>query len=94
MELQAHNMVEEEVKNEVLYQLSKMNNVCSCKKCIADITAIALNNLKPIYVVTHKGETYTRIKEMEIQFMADVTKEVSNAITMVKKEPHHDIEEQ
>lgn len=92
MELQAHNMVEEEVRKETLYQLSKTNNICKCNQCVADITAIALNNLKPIYVVTHKGETYTRIKEMEVQFMADVTREVAKALAMVSREPHHDVE--
>jgi len=88
--LKAHNMVESEVRKELMNQLRKIKNICNCEKCQEDMVAVALNNLKPIYVVTDKGETYTRIKEMEVQFMADVTREVAKAVSMVSKEPHHE----
>lgn len=89
-EFKAHNMVEIEVRRELENQLKKRPSICHCDKCKEDMAAIALNHLRPIYVVSYKGETYTRIKELEIQFMADVTSEVIKAIELVNKEPHHE----
>lgn len=86
----AHNMVESEVRKELINQLKKFKNVCDCDQCKEDMVALTLNNLKPNYVVSYKGETYTRLKELEVQFMADVTKEVAKAIAIVSKEPHHE----
>ncbi|MCT4661266.1 MAG: late competence development ComFB family protein [Tissierellales bacterium] len=89
-DLKAHNMVEIEVRKELENQLKKRKQICHCEQCKEDMVAIALNNLKPRYVVSYKGETYTRIKELEIQFMVDVTREVIKAIELVNREPHHE----
>ena len=41
--------------------LRKYPEVCTCTKCIIDIKAIALNNLKPQYTATENGEVYIRL---------------------------------
>ncbi len=64
-------------------------NVCQCEQCLNDIRAIALNHLKPQYVVTDQGEVYTRINEMNIQFETDVMKALIDAIAIVSKNPRH-----
>jgi competence protein ComFB len=64
-------------------------NVCQCQQCLDDIRAIALNHLTPHYVVTEKGEVYTRINEMNIQFETDVMKSLIDAIAIVSKNPRH-----
>ncbi|MFT9493641.1 late competence development ComFB family protein [Anaerosolibacter sp.] len=64
-------------------------DTCKCQQCLDDIRAIALNHLKPHYVVTEKGEIYSRINEMNIQFETDVMKALIDAIAIVSKNPRH-----
>jgi competence protein ComFB len=70
--------------------LESQDNLCRCEKCRLDIAAIALNNLPSKYVVTNKGELYTKVQEMEIQFEADIIREITKAIEIVSKNPRHD----
>ena len=72
--------------------LDERELACNCEYCVEDIKAIALNNLKPMYVVTKKGILYTKLNEFSIQFRADVTKELVTAIEMVKNKPRHEDE--
>ncbi|MCT4565288.1 MAG: late competence development ComFB family protein [Maledivibacter sp.] len=65
------------------------DNICTCEKCILDIKAIALNKLKPHYVVTRKGELYSKVEEMDGQFEADVMKALIDAIQIVSQNPRH-----
>lgn len=71
--------------------LKNYTNICKCDKCIQDIKAIALNNLKPKYVVTEKGLVYTRTNELALQFEIDVTREIIKAIEIVSKNPKHEV---
>ena len=64
--------------------------VCSCEKCRLDIAALALNFLPPRYVLTDMGETYTRIKALELQFAVDVTTAIIHAAKIVSTQPHHE----
>ncbi len=67
--------------------LDKYTHVCTCEKCIEDVKAIALNNLKPLYVVTHKGEMFKKMDSMLTQYNVDVTKEIVAAFEKVSKSP-------
>jgi competence protein ComFB len=58
-----------------------------------DIKAIALNSLKPHYVVTQKGEMYSKLDEMNLQYETDILKALIDAITIVSKTPRHEIED-
>lgn len=69
--------------------LEEYKDVCQCPRCIEDIKALTLNNLKPLYVVTEKGEVYVKINELMTQFQADVIQEIVPAIEMVSKNPRH-----
>ncbi|NME95274.1 late competence development ComFB family protein [Clostridium cochlearium] len=64
-------------------------DICKCDKCIDDIKAIALNNLKPIYVVSEKGNMYAKSNELNVQFRTDVIKELTEAIEIVSENPRH-----
>lgn len=64
-------------------------SVCFCDVCMMDIKALALNNLKPHYIVTDKGELYTKVQEMSLQFEADVMKALIDSITVVSQKPRH-----
>lgn len=63
-------------------------NCCKCNKCKKDIAAIALNRLKPKYVVIGRGDE-TKKKQAEEQFGSEVTGALVQAIMLVKKEPRH-----
>lgn len=80
----------EDVVIHLLYNLVKdRENVCKCEKCLSDIAAIALNRLPPHYVVSEKGEVYSKVLNMSIQFEADVTTAILEAIEKVSKNPRH-----
>lgn len=53
---------------------------CKCDKCLSDIKAIALNNLKPMYVATEKGILYIKLNQFSTQFKTDVVKQIIIAI--------------
>lgn len=89
--MKLHNLMEDEVIRIVNKLLKNEKDICTCEKCKLDIAAIALNNLLPQYVVTKKGELYKRANNMGIQFEADITKEVTKAIYIVRKRSKHEI---
>jgi len=84
--------MEAAVINMTNHLLKKHKDICTCEKCKLDIVAITLNNLPPKYVVSEKGEVFTKIKEMEAQFDVDIIKELTRAIEMVSKNPRHSID--
>ncbi len=65
--------------------------ICFCEKCQMDIKALALNNLKPHYIVSEKGQLYTKVQEMGIQFEADIMKALIDAIAVVGATPKHEL---
>ena len=49
---------------------------------------------KPHYVATDKGEVYTKLNELVIQFRADIIKEIVMAMEKVNGNPRHKLENQ
>ncbi|MBN2853170.1 MAG: late competence development ComFB family protein [Clostridia bacterium] len=66
--------------------------MCKCEKCIDDIKAIALNNLKPRYYSTHLGEVYSKTNILATQFRVEVIKELTVASELVRHHTKHEIE--
>jgi competence protein ComFB len=64
-------------------------NMCKCEKCKLDIAAKALNDLPPQYIVTEKGEIYSKIKNLKAQFEVDVIAAITKAAILVKRNPMH-----
>ena len=64
-------------------------SVCKCEKCRYDMAALALSRMMPHYVVSAKGETFTRMKTLELQFQIDVMTAILQAAQTVKSRPHH-----
>ncbi|MHB1256689.1 MAG: late competence development ComFB family protein [Dethiobacteraceae bacterium] len=62
---------------------------CACEQCRLDIAALSLNQLPPRYVVTQRGETFSKADILEIQRYVDVVAAVTKAVNMVKRKPHH-----
>jgi competence protein ComFB len=73
--------------------LEKRLDVCKCESCRYDIVALALNDLPPRYVVSQKGETYTRAMTLGQQFSIDIIAKITQAANVVAMHPRHNSEE-
>jgi competence protein ComFB len=81
--------MEDVVENELDELLPDIDDICKCQRCKMDIMVFALNRLPPKYVITDRGRLYTKLTEQEMQFRADVIKELTKAIMKVSKNPQH-----
>ncbi len=81
------NLMEELVAARLDTTLDRFN-CCKCNKCKKDIAALALNRLKPRYVVMREDDEERR-KEASEQYGSEVTSALVQAIMVVKKEPRH-----
>ncbi|MGB3991023.1 MAG: late competence development ComFB family protein [Acetivibrionales bacterium] len=86
--VQIKNYMEEIVFGQMKEVLADIN-MCTCEKCLLDIAAIALNDLPPKYVVTKKGELYSKINTLGQQFEVDVVSAITKAAVLVKRRPRH-----
>ena len=86
--MELHNYMEDIVSNNLNLLLEK-EDMCKCEKCRLDIMALALNRLPSKYVVTQKGHVYAKLAELELQLKADIIRELTRAIEIVKKNPQH-----
>ena len=86
---QIKNYMEEIVYSQMKDILCDIN-MCKCEKCLMDIAAIALNDLPSKYIVTEKGELYSKINALSQQFEVDVVSAVTKAAILVKRRPRHE----
>jgi competence protein ComFB len=86
------NYMEEFVFSQMAEVLDEIQ-MCKCEKCIMDVAAIALNGLPPKYVVTEKGELYSKIEALRQQFKVDIIAAITKAAVIVKRKPRHDKEQ-
>ncbi|HCW72972.1 MAG TPA: competence protein ComFB, partial [Clostridiaceae bacterium] len=54
------NHMEVLIENHLPSLIKETSHVRNCEKCQNDIQAIALNNLKPMYIMSDKGMIYTK----------------------------------
>ncbi len=90
--MEVTNYMERLVERNMRELLDKFPEVCQCEECLADIKALALNHLTPHYVATEKGELYTKLDSVKVQNEVDVSKAIIDAVEIVKKKPHHHVE--
>lgn len=84
------NIMEKIVWDNMQNVLNTKEDACDCDKCRADIAAYALNNLKPRYVATAKGETLAKAQLLENQFYLNAIVALTAALELVSARPHHD----
>lgn len=82
----------EEIVFSLIGEVLEDINVCTCDKCILDIAAIALNELPSRYIVSEKGELYSKINSLKQQFEVDVISAITKAAVLVKRNPRHEKE--
>jgi competence protein ComFB len=88
-ELQIRNYMEDCILDLMEPVLDSLG-ACKCDNCIHDIYALALNNLPPKYVVSKKGQVYTRLSALINQFEVDIISAITNGSVIVSKSPRHD----
>ena len=74
----------------ILKNIPGADNMCTCDQCKLDISAIALNALPPKYIVTSRGELYTKTSALQHQFDVDIITAITRAATIVGRNPRHD----
>lgn len=89
---QMKNYMEEIVMSAVDDILQDIN-MCNCSRCKLDISAKALNDLPPQYIVTTRGEIYSKINTLKAQFEVDVIAAITKAAIIVKRNPNHQPED-
>ena len=88
--MELKNYMEEVVLQKIDSVIARYPYCCKCEQCRLDIAALALNNLPPRYVSTHKGDIFVRIQEMEGKNDVDVIQAIAKAIEIVGKNPRHE----
>jgi competence protein ComFB len=90
-EIHIRNYMEDVVLETIDGILNEIN-CCSCAKCKLDISAIALNSLPPKYVVTRRGQLYTKLAALQNQFDVDIIAAITKAAVLVSRNPRHNEE--
>ena len=85
------NETERIVLEQMEVQLNKeeFKDICKCQDCVLDMTALALNSLKPHYRVSLIGTVYAQTID-EGEYAGEVKKVVSSVIKKIAANPSHD----
>lgn len=89
MDSRVINVVENAVWDLMGKVLEENHGICTCAKCRADIAAVALNNLKPRYVTSTKGEALARADSLDQNTYIAVLVALAKAIEQVAPNPRH-----
>ena len=84
------NVMEDEVVVQVKSMMARDGEVCSCDTCVYNVSAIVLNNVKPHYITTNRGEMFARVEKLNVMERTAITIEVLRAIDVVRNKKMHD----
>ncbi len=84
------NVYERIIKGCVLEYLERFG-VCTCSRCVADTTALALTNLPSKYIVTDFSNVEPLLSLYEHKFEVAIMTELTKACFEVDAHPHHKI---
>ena len=85
--MEIKNYLEAFVEELAKEQLQKVPELAGDERALMDVMALALNNLKPMYVVSDAGHILTEVKLSSDQIRAKVLVAVLQAIDRVKRNP-------
>ncbi|MEA1910996.1 MAG: late competence development ComFB family protein [Spirochaetota bacterium] len=74
---------------EIQLELESSKNICKCQDCVLDMTALALNSLKPHYRVSLIGTIYANTV-LDDKFAEEVKASVAASIKKIADNPSHD----
>ncbi len=87
--MRPHNYVEDQVF-ELADRLTAADaEFCGCEKCLTDVSAYALAQLKPAYASSDLGRALTAVKIEAPAVQTEITVSVVEAIKAVKEHPRH-----
>lgn len=89
MEVILKNMMETLVLQKLEETIDRLG-CCKCQKCRMDIASYALNRLPSKYVATYKGEVYSKLDTLSLQYETDLLSTLYQAAQVVTKNPRHD----
>lgn len=82
------NVMEFVVKNMVKEYMQKFD-VCTCDRCTADVTALALTHLPPKYIVVERSTASPLLNFYCTRYSQHVIVELTKACSIIKENPHH-----
>lgn len=68
----------------------QMFGLCTCRRCVQDVEALALNHLPPKYVVMADHEMIPKLTFYEGKYSSDITAQLLQACKKIMATPHHD----
>ncbi|MDR0411646.1 MAG: late competence development ComFB family protein [Treponema sp.] len=85
----AENLVFEELERQLE---SYPEEICMCNECVIDMSAIALNSVKPLYCHSILGTLYmTQVMNEDEEYAQSIREAVGMAINRVKHNPGHEL---
>ncbi|MDR2398167.1 MAG: late competence development ComFB family protein [Spirochaetaceae bacterium] len=85
------NQAEQLVFDELERQLAAFEGeLCRCNDCVADMAAMALNMVKPLYRYSLLGTLYAAQAMTDEAYAASIREAVSEAIEKIHQNPSHD----
>lgn len=88
-ELPVVNVMERVVDDHFPAVMKKFPGACCCRQCLSDIKALTLNNLKPHYVSSAKGDVFARVNTSDMLVKIEVLRAMTEAVERVSKNPRH-----
>lgn len=88
--MQTRNVMEDLVAEVLSECLRRAPEVCACERCLCDMTAFALNNLPPRYMVVEVEDPSMVPRERVLEpFREDARYSARAALQMVSARPRH-----
>jgi hypothetical protein len=81
--------IAEILAREKLALVMERMKVCTCKTCVNDVLALALNSLPTKYVTTDAGRQYFQLDVYKKQYETDILAALTKACVRVKASPRH-----
>lgn len=81
--------IAEILAREKLALVMERMKVCTCRTCMNDVLALALNSLPTKYVTTDAGKQYFQLDVYKKQYETDILAALTKACVRVKASPRH-----
>ncbi len=85
---EAVNVIQAIVEGQVIDSMKKFG-MCTCERCIADTTALALTNLPAKYMVIEREKSVPIINHYAMKLADQITVELTKSCMVVQEFPRH-----
>ncbi|HVI42581.1 MAG TPA: late competence development ComFB family protein [Anaerovoracaceae bacterium] len=82
------NIAEVLAREKIALVMGRMK-VCTCRTCVNDVLALALNSLPTKYVTTDAGKQYFQLDIYKKRYETDILAALTKACVRVKASPRH-----